>query len=965
MGSLTIKNKALRCEKCFMLKKITIEPNYPQSTVCFECNCGFTRQSLTTYASILENEELFKVKCSFCGREPKHPTYCTGCRRTYCTSCKQAHDTTIQTKTPHKLIDSYKYDFYCSTHLDDIFCGYCKTCSLNICEECIKEKIHKGHRFIKYEKMLLSPKDEDNLKENLRVNTDKIEANVNKCKAIVSQLKNEETIKDLRNVCNVTVRENKAILNIIRYFYKLYTEMKLKNKNYVLIYNLVENIKFNPQIKFLESDGTIEKKTDDFLEYLKRDYVLFKRFNTKTRGSTTVSKPITNHLNKKVNRSLRSEDNKLDVIQEFQNEAIDKNTGERISDNSDNTNKQKPSTNMFNFLGVQKPKESPDLHTNININQLTEDKKDVKADNTNNENNKEVDNNKNDKNEKLNDDEKKNKESTKEEVEKKENIEDNNEKKNEIKNKDDITIQKDVDGDENNNDDKNKEEKDKDKKEEDKKNNDNDNIIIEEEEDKNENKEDENETKPDKKGIPKIDPKDKIDEVKKEDEKIALIKQKLNEELKKDDEKALLIKKELSEVKKEEEKPIIRRKEKEEKDEDEKEKEKSNNDEQQPEEKPKYKYVPITEKADLNLKKGALVMGMAQAFLKEKEEEPKPVEETEEEKLKKLEEKKKKEEEDKNRKDRTKKALQKALKKLHTKQKVFDLKSGHKSKDTSTSAPNPTDNPISTSNPTDNPITTPASNPISNPTDIPIIVPASNPISNPTDIPIIAPVSNPISNPTDIPITAPASNPISNPTDIPITAPASNPISNPSDNPITMPASKPISNPIDNPITTPVSKPISNPIDNPITTPASKPISNPIPSSTSTSTTTSKPISIPTSKPTPTSKPNPTSKPTPTSKQTSIPNPKANNDILNNPKFAMLAKMMKGRVPGAPKSRDNNNNNDQVKIEVDNEKPDEIIMNKPIIHKKKPKKVNFDGEILEDSDEDENSVEISDNNNHE
>ena len=150
MGSLTIKNKALRCEKCFMLKKITIEPNYPQSTVCFECNCGFTRQSLTTYASILENEELFKVKCSFCGREPKHPTYCTGCRRTYCTSCKQAHDTTIQTKTPHKLIDSYKYDFYCSSHLEVFVNAYCKTCSLNICQNCINEKLHKGHRFIKF-----------------------------------------------------------------------------------------------------------------------------------------------------------------------------------------------------------------------------------------------------------------------------------------------------------------------------------------------------------------------------------------------------------------------------------------------------------------------------------------------------------------------------------------------------------------------------------------------------------------------------------------------------------------------------------------------------------------------------------------------------------------------------------------------------------------------------------------------
>ena len=114
MGSLTIKNKLLRCEKCFMLKLITIEPDYPQTTVCSECFCGLTRQSLLSFTKELTKEEQFKVKCSFCRKEPKHPSYCTGCRRTYCTTCKQAHDNKIQTKTPHKLIDSYKYDFYCS-----------------------------------------------------------------------------------------------------------------------------------------------------------------------------------------------------------------------------------------------------------------------------------------------------------------------------------------------------------------------------------------------------------------------------------------------------------------------------------------------------------------------------------------------------------------------------------------------------------------------------------------------------------------------------------------------------------------------------------------------------------------------------------------------------------------------------------------------------------------------------------
>ena len=200
-----------------------------------------------------------------------------------------------------------------------------------------------------------------------------------------------------------------------------------------------------------------------------------------------------------------------------------------------------------------------------------------------------------------------------------------------------------------------------------------------------------------------------------------------------------------------------------------------------------------------------------------------------------------------------------------------------------------------------------------------------------------------MSNPPDKTIAThpPVSKPIDN-NKISSSAPASNPISNQN--------STPNSNPISTSSTTPTSNPISKPTSKPI--PASK--HGTIPNSKITPI--SKPISIPTSKP--------NSKPTPASKHSSIPNkgPKGSNDILNNPKFAMLANMMKGRgVPGAPKKRDNNN--DKVKIEVDQKTPDQIIMNKPSIYKKKPKKVNFMGEISEDSDENENSIEISDNNN--
>ena len=302
MGSLTIKNKALRCEKCFMLKKITIEPNYPQSTVCSECFCGFTRQPLLFFIKDLQKEELFKIKCSFCGKEPKHPSYCTGCRRTYCTTCKKAHDTKIQTKTPHYLIDSFKYDFYCSTHQDVLVNSYCKTCSLNICQNCINEKLHKGHRFTKFTKIMLSPNDEENLKDKIKVNSEQIEENANKCNEIVRLQSKQEKVKEIKEVCETTVKDNRTIIALIKYFYKFYTEMK--HKNYAIIFNLTDNIKFNPQVipPERESLASIEQNTTEFLEYLKREFVLFKRFNAPKISSNASGNIQMNPQNTKLDK---------------------------------------------------------------------------------------------------------------------------------------------------------------------------------------------------------------------------------------------------------------------------------------------------------------------------------------------------------------------------------------------------------------------------------------------------------------------------------------------------------------------------------------------------------------------------------------------------------------------------------------------------------------------------------------
>ena len=360
MGSLTIKNKVLRCERCFMLKKISIEPNYPQTTISSECSCGFNRQSIMSFTKELQKEELFKIKCSFCGKEAKHPQYCTGCRRTYCNVCVKSHDTSQATKTPHDIIDSFKYDFYCAKHQDQLVIAHCITCFLNICQNCIDEKLHKSHRFFKYSKYLLKKQDEDNLKANLKIHSDLIDANITRCNNILALNTNEEKIKEIREVCNTTTRDNKSILGLIKYFYKMYTESK--HKNYTIIFNVTDNIKFNVQPAPSEDVSSIEQRTNDFIEYLKREFVIFKRFNSinKVRSNTTMPNSQKNFLKKNINKAESNE--------ETQNGNDEMPNQERNYTVTDKINQPEPKTDMLSKLRAEIKKISNENNNNNETN---------------------------------------------------------------------------------------------------------------------------------------------------------------------------------------------------------------------------------------------------------------------------------------------------------------------------------------------------------------------------------------------------------------------------------------------------------------------------------------------------------------------------------------------------------------------------------------------------------------------
>ena len=386
MGTLTIKVKILRCEKCFMLKKLFIEPNYPNSTVLSECSCGFSRTPIFSFTNALKNPELYTIKCFFCKKEPKHPLYCIGCRRIYCNTCKKGHNTKIETKAKHILIDAYKYDFYCAEHQDNLNTAYCLDCQIDICKICIEEKRHGKHIVLLYNKIEFNKKQIERIKKNIDISKVKLTKKINMSKVLYDQIKDNNKKKLLRDVMNPCYKNNKAILSLVYYFYLMYTE--IKEKNYIIMHNLTENIKFNHQPFLLVQTTSLDERLNDFIDFLKNDFVLFKRYvSTKLKKNNIieVSKKQNENNNDKENikeNQVNQNENNLKEEEKKEDEIInDKNI--IINNDEDKKNEE---NNEINIENVNNKNEEININNDINNNINDDNNKDINEDNKGNNN---------------------------------------------------------------------------------------------------------------------------------------------------------------------------------------------------------------------------------------------------------------------------------------------------------------------------------------------------------------------------------------------------------------------------------------------------------------------------------------------------------------------------------------------------------------------------------------------------
>ena len=198
--------KDIICPEC---KNLAIINN---NTDKFSLNCHNNHKYMDLtinwfYKSQYINESL--INCNKCGNNKSYYNvfYIDSNNKYFCPLCSEGNN---------NIVD-YEYRFKICINHKKQYVSYCKTCNINLCEEC--ENKHKKHRIIIYKDIKPSEKRIKEVKDE--------EIKINKYKEELKLLN-----KDLNDIIN-------DLINEIDIYIKIYNNI-IKNSNYLINY---ENIK--------------------------------------------------------------------------------------------------------------------------------------------------------------------------------------------------------------------------------------------------------------------------------------------------------------------------------------------------------------------------------------------------------------------------------------------------------------------------------------------------------------------------------------------------------------------------------------------------------------------------------------------------------------------------------------------------------------------------------------------------
>ena len=268
MGNYNLKSGIFRCENCFSIYKMSIDPGLPESYVNLDCKCCTNRTSIKNFLSELSKGSKPKIKCNTCRKkEDKNWSYCHDCDHIFCHKCiNKEHQN-------HKYISLLKLDFNCIFHQKENFCAYCKDCEINLCQICLDSKTHLSHDVVEFNKILMNKTERDFLKDKFTLAQEKLVFNNNFVNKIAKKMPNKEDAEKLINLEKDNSEQNKIILELINFFMYVYDNSKVKNYN--IIINFVENVNLNVnKFKFWNTNIKIEDALEKITKYFNTDFIV-------------------------------------------------------------------------------------------------------------------------------------------------------------------------------------------------------------------------------------------------------------------------------------------------------------------------------------------------------------------------------------------------------------------------------------------------------------------------------------------------------------------------------------------------------------------------------------------------------------------------------------------------------------------------------------------------------------------
>lgn len=262
-------------------------------------------------SKIRNNFENNKKVCSLCQNiiNIKNIYYCSFCKAFLCIKC--LNDKHLKEKNDHPTLKLDLININCCIH-KQIYKYYCRNCFKNICELCLKNKMHKNHELINLEDIKIDDKYLREIEEEINMEENNMK---------IMNKKFEQYITFIQNKFDNYIQLRKDEINLKRNI--LYSYEKHKSN-----YNSIMNVK---KIKFdyfkINEDKDKEKKENKN----KRDLIKLKNFK------------------KLINELIICEETKLQQKdKEESNNQIDNNL--KISLNKEKKEKEKTKVFKENIL---------------------------------------------------------------------------------------------------------------------------------------------------------------------------------------------------------------------------------------------------------------------------------------------------------------------------------------------------------------------------------------------------------------------------------------------------------------------------------------------------------------------------------------------------------------------------------------------------------------------------------------